>query len=339
MLRIAQPMRPIFVLSALCSLCLITLGSITSADTKKVTSSQPLGLRLASILEGNEDVVFALAVTNDGKTLASGSGDGKVRIWDIRTGKEKQSFSGHKDSVESLSFSANGETLASTGSRDLTVRVWNLTKGKQELVLNHSKKVTSVLYLKEKDRLASGSWDGTVKIWDTTNGKELSVWGPHSGGVLSLALSPDGQTLAAGAGRERFGEIKLWNVAKGEPLATVEGHQDRVLAVRFSAKGDRLASGSYDGVVKIWDTKNRRMLKSIKAHKNWVWKVQFMRDDKILVSSGGDGAIRFWDTQTGAELTSLAFPDALNIEMLLLPGEKSIAVGKGLDIQLWSMEQ
>jgi WD40 repeat protein len=98
--------------------------------------------------------------------LASGSGDGTVRLWDIAMRSKVATLEGHRWSVESLVFSWDGGTLAS-GSRDRTVRLWDVGTQREIAILKgHTNDVNSLAFSWDGGTLASGSEDGTVLLWD-----------------------------------------------------------------------------------------------------------------------------------------------------------------------------
>jgi hypothetical protein len=117
-------------------------------------------------LEGHSKSVNSVSFSPDGKTLASGSYDKTIKVWNLETGKEIRTLNGHSNTVNSVSFSPDGKTLAS-GSHDKTIKLWNLETGKEIRTLNgHSNTVNSVSFSPDGKTLASGSGDNTIKLWN-----------------------------------------------------------------------------------------------------------------------------------------------------------------------------
>ena len=107
-----------------------------------------------------------MSFSSDGKTLASGSRDNTIKLWNVETGKEIRTLSGHNEGVTSVSFSSDGKTLAS-GSEDKTIKLWNVETGKEIRSLSgHNSSVLSVSFSSDGKTLASGSDDKTIKLWN-----------------------------------------------------------------------------------------------------------------------------------------------------------------------------
>jgi len=117
------------------------------------------------VLQGHTSWVMSVAFAPDGSTLASGSWDKMVRLWDAKTGAQVRVMRGHTEGVRSVAFAPDGSTLAS-GSLDKTVRLWNTMTGALVRVLQgHTDSVISVAFALDGSTLASGSYDNTVRLW------------------------------------------------------------------------------------------------------------------------------------------------------------------------------
>ncbi|MEH2016058.1 WD40 repeat domain-containing protein, partial [Nostoc sp.] len=122
-------------------------------------------------LEGHSSTVYSVGFSPDGKTLASGSDDKTIKLWDVSTGKAIKTLTGHSSRVYSVGFSPDGKTLAS-GSSDKTIKLWDVSTGKAiKTLTGHSSSVWGVGFSPDGKTLASGSSDNTIKLWDVSTGK------------------------------------------------------------------------------------------------------------------------------------------------------------------------
>ncbi|MDM3846362.1 MAG: hypothetical protein PT116_15270 [Aphanizomenon gracile PMC638.10] len=247
------------------------------------------GISLQKTLNGHSDLVRSVAYSPDGQTLASGSGDKTIKLWDVKTGNLLQTLTGHSDLVLSVAYSPDGQTLASEGD---DIKLWNVKTGKLLQTLEgHSSSVWSVAYSPDGQTLASGSKDNTIKLWNVKTGNLLQTLKGHSHWVNSVAYSPDSQTLASGSLDKT---IKLWNVKTGELLQTLEGHSNWVISVAYSPDGQTLASGSKDNTIKLWNVKTGNLLQTLTGHSDLVLSVAYSPDGQTLASGSLDKTIKIW---------------------------------------------
>lgn len=202
--------------------------------------------------------ISEIAYSPDRRHLAVASSLG-IWLYDTETYQEVALFA--EDAVGSISFSADGQILAS-GSWDNTIRLWDVeTKTFKDTLSGHSDDVLSVVFSPDSSMLASGSRDDTIRLWDAKTGAHLRTLIGHKHSVWSVVFSPDGQTLASGS---RDGAVLLWDLTPAPPerkkIAAdvntdgVVNIQDLVLvAANFGRTGEHLADVNEDGVVNILD--------------------------------------------------------------------------------------
>ncbi|MDF5723242.1 MAG: AAA-like domain-containing protein [Rhizonema sp. PD37] len=294
---------------------------------------------LLNIRERNQleyhSFVNSVAFSPDGKTLDSASRDGTIKLWNVATGKEISTLSGHKDSVNSVAFSPDGKTFASA-SADKTVKLWNVATGKEISTWSgHKSSVYSVAFGPDSKTLASASADKTIKLWNVATGKEISTLSGHQSYVSSVTFSPDGKTLASASGE---GTIKLWNVATGKEISTLSGHKDSVNSVAFSLDGNTLASASDDKTIKLWNVATGKEISTWSGHKSLVNSVAFSPNGNTLASASWDKTIKLWNVATGKEISTLSgHHSSVNSVAFSLDGNTLASASDDKTIKLWNV--
>ncbi|MBD2576110.1 WD40 repeat domain-containing protein [Oscillatoria sp. FACHB-1406] len=287
-------------------------------------------------LEGHSDVVISISFSPDGKTLASGSSDNTIKLWNIETGKEIRALNGHSESVISISFSPDGKTLAS-GSRDKTIKLWNIETGTVIRTLNgHNSPVISVSFSPDGKTLASSSDDQTIKLWNIETGTVIRTLNGHNSPVSSISFSLDGKTLASGSSDNT---IKLWNIETGKEIRALNGHSESVISISFSPDGKTLASGSDDKTIKLWNIETGTVIRTLNGHSGTVSSVSFSPDGKTLASGNTDKTIKLWNIETGKEIRTLIGHSGTVSSVSFSPDGKTLASSSDdKTIKLWNIE-
>lgn len=234
----------------------------------------------------------ALAVSPDGKLLASGGWENQVAVYNAETGAPIIVLVGHTTRIQALAFSPDGSRLAA-GSEDGLVQVWavadNTITQPPMLTFTHPR-LSSLAFSPDGALLATGSLDTTIKIWESTTGEEISTLSGHSGWVNALAFHPTrGQVASA----SEDGTIHLWDVAGGETtvILSIAGQTAPLNAVVFSPNGRFLAVGGGDQVV-VWETDNyTRPAITFREHETPVLTLAFSPDGGSLASGDQAGII------------------------------------------------
>ncbi|KAF5370390.1 hypothetical protein D9758_006973 [Tetrapyrgos nigripes] len=248
--------------------------------------------------------VYAVAISQDGKLIASGDWNGIITIWNVLRGKEVRRINGHSSKrVNSVAFSPDGTKIVS-GSVDQTVKIWDPATGAQigEPLQGYSRSVCSVAFSLDGTKIVSGSDDGTGRIWNAATGTQIGeLLHGHSNSVYSVTFSPDGTKIVSGSSDKT---VRIWDAPTGaqirEPL---QGHTDKVNSVAFSPDGTHIVSGSDDKTVRIWDAATGSQIgEPFKGHTSLVWSVAFSPDGTKIVSGSNDQTIRIWDAATGAQI-------------------------------------
>ena len=208
-------------------------------------------------------------------------------------GHQPVQWNSSQDPVWSLSFSPNGQQIA-TGGWDRKLHLWDFSEGKEPepFPLSHSHIITDVSFSPDGQKIAIALQDSYLQIWQLS-GKPQDPWDTKQNAILSVSFSPSGQEIAT-AGWD--GTIHLWTLS-GQKIDDFKGHKGPVRSVSFSPNGERLATAGEDGKVCLWDlslNKNKKCQGS-QVSRRWIWSVSFSPNEKLLATAGGDGMVRLWN--------------------------------------------
>lgn len=304
------------------------------APSAIVPAPMPIGeWQCVHTLEGHTNSVAAIAISPNGKRIASGSFDKTIRLWNANTGALLAKLTGHREPVLSLAFTPNGQQLVSA-SVDDTIRLWCVyTETLIYSLQDHTDSVVnrSIAVTPDGQSIVSGSDDRTIKLWHLRTGKLFQTL-REACVVTSIAISPDGQRLASG-GSDNL--IKLWNLSTGELEQTLKGHERDVNTVAFRPDGQQLVSGSSDGTVRLWNLPAASSL-TLSGHFDWVKAVAFSPSGSLVASGSGDRTVKLWDAETGKLLHTLSGHLKAVNAIAFAPDDRTLVSGSGdRTVKIW----
>ena len=280
----------------------------------------------------HDETVSAIAYDSSGKILVSGSGNGRVREWDLRTGKEIAALAmSHQGQVRDVTFSPDDRLLA-TGSEDHTARVWDAKSGRELSRMPHGANVVSVSFSPDGREIATTGDGHAARLWDVSTGQETAR-AIHESAVNTVAFSPNGHFFASGSGHTQLkGKksalvdpvVRVWDLTAGRTICRF-AHQGSISQITFSPDGRFIATASWDHTAKVWNASTGEERFRV-AHKDRAFSVAISRDSQQLATGGFDGSVRLLDLSNGQE-TTLSTAVGKAGALAFSPDGKHLAIG------------
>lgn len=263
-------------------------------------------------------------------SLASGSEDYTIKIWDWELGELERTVKGHTKAVLDVDYGGpRGGTLLASCSSDLTIKLWDPIDGYKNIrtLPGHDHSVSAVRFVpsgaagspSSGNLLVSASRDKTLRVWDVSTGYCVKTIRGHADWVRDVSPSFDGRWLLS-AGNDQT--ARLWDATSGELKATLLGHEHTIECCVFappssyghlstlagikkppplSSSAEYFATGSRDKSIRIWDARGT-LIKTLLGHDNWVRGLVFHPGGKYLLSVADDKTLRCWDLSQEGKL-------------------------------------
>ena len=252
------------------------------------------------ILHHHTEAINTIAVHPNGQTIATGSDDGMIVLWNLQTGRQVHQFYSVQP-VRSVSISPDGKTIV--GACDQTISIWNLetkhrigTFSKPASGQSHDGMIHSLCFSGDSRLVVSASSDRTLQVWkndhrSVIHEKLKRTLKGHTNTVFSVVVSRDGQRVVSGSADST---IRIWDLTSWAEPQVLTGHQGWVNTIALSPDEQVIVSGGGDGMLRLWSAKNGEPLGTIPAHNGIIRSVIFSSQGNQLASSGIDGSIRLW---------------------------------------------
>jgi platelet-activating factor acetylhydrolase IB subunit alpha len=282
------------------------------------------------VLQSHRDPITSVAFHPVFSSLASGSEDYTIKIWDWELGELERTMRAHTKAVLDVDFGGpRGGTLLASCSSDLTIKLWDPSDEYKNIrtLTGHDHSVSAVRFVpsgaagspSSGNLLVSASRDKTLRIWDVSTGYCVKTISGHADWVRDVSPSFDGRFLLS-AGHDQT--ARIWDASNGELKATLLGHEHFIVCCVFappasyvhlaamaglkkppaaSSSAEFVATGSRDKSIRIWDSRGT-LIKTLTGHDNWVRGLVFHPGGKYLLSVSDDKTLRCWDLSQEGKL-------------------------------------
>ncbi len=307
--------------------------------------------------------IESVAASPDGKLLATGAGDGKVILWDVRRRKATRTIEVSAAPIDHVVFGPRGrlvyvvagaqihifgkdgqrrQQIDTVGATRVAVEESGRLFGGGEGIevfdgdtgtnmlgsIGHRGPVRAVTFANDGKFVASGGDGDELRVWEAQTGHELQVLPGHVG-ILSVAASADGGRVVVGA---RSKSVHVWDLLQGSERARLSGHDGLVTAVAFGPSGKLVGSGGTDASVRIWNLGDGKVKQSFLGDRGHARSLAWSPDGRLVAAglhrrwySDDAESVVVWHVGTGSRQFRLPLGDAAVISVAFSPDSSTLA--------------
>jgi WD40 repeat protein len=259
------------------------------------------------VLTGHAGPIKTLAVAPDSQTIATGSTDHTVKLWDVMTGRLKLTLTGSQDDLSALAFSPDGRLIAG-GDYDAALNLWGTQTGQLKRTLRQQRAViTALAFAPDGQSLVACSRDQTLVQWDLKTGQPLWQGSWASRWVSSVAFSADGQLILAA---DDHGAVIIFEPQSGETKHQFVRYKhvnppfERLRTLTVSPDGKLVAFAFLSGAIELWDLASEKLVRTMRDSAGVINTLSFSPDSQCLLSGNHNGTYSKWAIATGGKLHS-----------------------------------
>lgn len=333
---------------------LIVLGACIGGAGEQDTPD----IKPRSDLRGHRGPVKHLAFHPDGKLLVSAGTEGKIRLWNLETGRlVRQIYPRGKTvedrivaaptrrRIESIAFSPDGKMIGEAAAETTlatSLRLWDPEDGEEIRLLAHDVQNMRCLAFTPDGKLIAtnmrdpSKWGHKIVLRDLETGKIVAELREDRLAASLIAFSADGKKLASAGARK----IHIWDLAARKLLHTIDGHKKAIQSICFSPDGKLLVSGSTDDTLRIWNVETGKMEREIEAEQEGVLSVAYSPSGRTIASAGADKTIKLWKPWSGKMRARLWGHLERVLCLAFSPDGKTLASGSAdTTIALWPIDE
>jgi len=291
---------------------------------------------LVCTLIGHDAGLTGIALTPNGRGVVSASSDGRVNLWDLKSGelcailseKEKRA------SVLAMTVTPDGKLVCAIYGGVL--KVWDLIDGRLcQSTKGHEDWGNAVTITPDGSRAVYQAEDLTLKVVDLTTALLCHTLKGHDNWVEHVVVTHDG-SIAISASRDRT--LRVWDLKSGRLRHTLEGHEGWVRGVAVPPDGSRAVSVSDDRTLRVWDLSTGQLCQTLKGHEGWVKAVAVTPDGSKAIVACDDGTLKVWDLRRGGLSDILIGHGGWVRAVVVTPdGSKVVSASDDQTVRVWEL--
>ncbi len=239
---------------------------------------------------------------------------------------------GHKDSIDAISFSRDGNRIVSAGA-DETIIIWAARSGRiMKKIKTGPVRFKSVFFSEYGKRLTGITKDNKMIIWDVGSEQILMKTQVATDLIPAMTISPNRKYRLDISGGNK---AKIVESATGKVVKILAGHRDIIGAAAFSPEGRFIVTGSWDKTAKIWDARTGALLKTLEGHKKGIRAVAFSPDGRFVATGSWDNTVKIWDLHTLKELRFIGHTHFVEKAVFSPDGVHVATCSRDKSIKIW----